>query len=243
MTLKELWKFIKNGRYLKGMLRKSEAEIISVENPAEDYYVVKLKIEPGFNWNPGEHAMFRLPAKNVEGVDYRIFSVASVPEEGYILLGMRIGKKISSFKKELLSMQKGEKVSITGPFGWFRIRDNVSPMVMFASGVGVTPIRSLLKYLANDKSRQIEIVYASNSYYLFGEEIEQIVQNNSRMTLYKTVTPEETQEKLAELASKYGDTAYYYISGAPGVLESIRNLLHTKGVENKRIIDDTLKGY
>ncbi len=225
------------------MLRKSESEIISIENPAEDYYVVKLRIEPGFRWNPGEHAMYRLPSKNVEGVDYRIFSVASIPEERFMLLGMRTGKQISSFKKELLSMKKGEKVAITGPFGWFRIRDNVSPMVMFASGVGVTPIRSLLKYLENDKSRQIEIVYASTSYYLFGEEIEQIVKNNSRMTLYKTVTPEETQEKLAQLAEKYKNTAYYYISGAPAVLESIRNLLNTKDIENKRIIDDALKGY
>ena len=243
MTIKELWKFVKNGKYLKGMFRKSEAEVISVENPAEDYYVVKLKTEPGVTWMPGEHAMYRLPSKNVEGVDYRIFSIASIPKEGFMLLGTRAGEQISSFKKELISMQQGEKVFITGPFGWFRIRDNVSPLVLFASGVGITPIRSLLKQLENDTGRPVEIVYASSSYYLFEEEIKEIVQNNLIMSLHKTVTAEETQEKMEQLAAIYGNAAYYYISGSPAVLESIRCLLQAKGIKNNHIIDDTLKGY
>lgn len=225
------------------MMKKSEAKIISIENPAEDYYVVKLKTEPGFCWTAGEHAMFSLPTKNVDGVDYRIFSMASIPEEGFLLLGTRTKSQISSFKKELLSMQPGEKVAITGPFGEFRIKDKVSPIVMFASGVGVTPIRSLLKYLENDTGRPVETVYASNSYYLFGEEIERIVQNNSSMTLYKTVTAQETQEKLAQLAAKYENDAYYYISGAPAVLEFIRGMLNTKEIKDNRIIDDALMGY
>lgn len=243
MTIKELWKFVKNAKYLKGMLHKSEAEIISVENPAEDYYIVKLKTEPGVTWAAGEHAMYQLPSKKVEGEDYRIFSIASIPEEGFMLLGTRTGKQASSFKQELISMQKGEKVAITGPFGWFRIRDNVSPLVLFASGVGITPIRSLLKQLENDTGRPVEIVYASSSYYLFEEEIQQIVQNNLIMKLHKTVTPEETQKKLDDLASIYGNAAYYYISGSPAVLESVRSLLLTKAIKNNHIIDDTLKGY
>lgn len=225
------------------MMKRTEAKIISIENPAEDYYVVKLETEPGFSWTAGEHAMFSLPAKNVEGVDYRIFSMASIPKEGFLLLGTRTKSQISSFKKELLSMQQGEKVTITGPFGEFRIKDNVSPIVMVASGVGVTPIRSLLKYLENDTRRPVEIVYASGSYYLFGEEIERIVQNNSCMMLYKTVTAQETQEKLAQLADKYESDAYYYISGAPAVLSSIRELLNLRGIKDERIIDDALMGY
>ena len=187
--------------------------------------------------------MFSLPTKNVEGIEYRIFSMASIPEEGFLLLGTRTKSEISSFKKKFLSMQQGEKVAITDPFGAFRIKDNLSPVVMFASGVGVTPVRSLLKYLENDRSRPVEIVYASNGYYLFGEEIERIVQNNSSMTLYKTVTAQETQEKLAQFAAQYGNDAYYYISGAPAVLESIRGLFHTRGIQDDRIIDDALAGY
>ena len=160
-----------------------------------------------------------------------------------MLLGTRAGEQISSFKKELISMQQGEKVSITGPFGWFRIRDNVSPLVLFASGVGITPIRSLLKQLENDTGRPVEIVYAASSYYLFEEEIKEIVQNNLIMSLHKTVTAEETQEKMEQLAAIYGNAAYYYISGSPAVLESIRSLLQAKGIKNNHIIDDTLKGY
>ena len=63
------------------------------------------------------------------------------------------------------------------------------------------------------------------------------------MTLYKTRSVEETQSKLAELAVKYGNSAYYFTSGSPVVIDSTRIMLKEKGIRNKHIIDDTLKGY
>ena len=63
------------------------------------------------------------------------------------------------------------------------------------------------------------------------------------MTLHKTRNPEETQKKLAELAKKYDNTAYYYVSGAPTVLQPTIDLLKSKGVKKKRIISDTFEGY
>ncbi len=243
MQLKEALKFITNIKHFKGLFRKSIATIESIENPYEDYYVIKLATAPGFTWNPGEHGIFKLIGKDIKGTDYRLFSVASIPEEGYILLGIRTGKEPSSYKKELISMKKGEKVSLSGPFGWFKLMDRTSPLVLFASGVGITPIRALLKELENDMNRPVEVVYASYQFYLFEEEIERIVNNNPKITLHKTVTPEETQHKLTKLATQYGNNAYYYNSGAPAVLESVKTLLNAKGINDKRIVDDTLKGY
>ena len=242
-SIKDILKLIKNIKYLTGIRKSSLASIESIENPYEDFYEVRLKPSPDLTWSPGEHGMFKLPGKKVEGVDYRLFSVASTPEEGYMLLGMRTGKEISSFKKVLLGMKKGEQVSIKGPFGWFKIRDNTSPLVLFANGVGITPIRALVKELENDYNRPIEIVYASYKYYLFEEELTAIANKNPQMTLHKTVTPEETQMKLSQLADKYGNEAYYFISGSPAVLESVTALLKGKGIASKKIIDDTLKGY
>lgn len=243
MQFKEVLKFIVRIKHFKGLFKKSVATIDSIENPYEDYYVIKLATAPGFTWNPGEHGMFKLLDKQVEGTDYRLFSVASIPEEGYMLLGIRTGKEPSSYKRELISMKKGDKVSVSGPFGWFKLIDKTSPIVLFASGVGITPIRALLKELENDTNRPIEVVYASYKFYLFEDEIERIANKNPKIALHKTVTPEETQNKLAELASQYDNKAYYYSSGAPAVLESVKTLLNSKGIKDKRIIDDTLKGY
>ena len=109
------------------------------------HYTVKLKNDTGLTWVPGEHGIFTLPSKKIEGRKYRLFSIASIPEEGFILLGTRTGKEISSFKQALLTMKPNEKVALRGPFGWLKIQDETSPIVMFANGVGIALIRALLK--------------------------------------------------------------------------------------------------
>ena len=237
--LKTIWGFIKNARYLKGMNRKTIATVISIENPKNDYYTISLKPAEGFTWNAGEHVMIRLP----DHKDFRILSIASIQEEGILLFGTRTGKEISDFKKVLLSLKPKSKVSIMGSFGWFRIRDDYSPIVLFAGGVGITPVRALVKELEHSKTRPIHIVYSSNDFYLFDKEITNIVKNNSKMKLYKTSTPEETQEQLTKLATLFGNKAYYYMSASPSVITSVSKLLRSKGIPGKRMIDDTMRGY
>lgn len=243
MDIKEILKFVKNYKFFKGMLIKSEAEIIAIENPAEDYYTVKLKTKAGLTWNTGEHAIYKIPGQKLQGSNSRILSVASNPDEGFMLLGFRTGEKISEYKKTLISMKKGDKIIVNGPFGWFRIKDETSPIVMFASGVGVTPIRAFMKALEHNESRPVEVVYASRSFYLFGEELEEIAKNNPVMNLHKTTSSKQSQGKLIELAQTYGNKAYYYVSGSTAVIESTRELLNKQGIQDQHIIDDTMRGY
>ncbi|MBM6614985.1 FAD-dependent oxidoreductase [Desemzia sp. RIT804] len=225
-----------------GVVKKGTFPIESIENPYGDYYIVKIKNDAGLTWVPGEHGIYTLPDKQIKGRKYRLFSVASIPEEGFIMIGTRTGKEISSFKQAMLSMEPGEKVTLRGPFGWFKIKDETSPVVLFASGVGVTPVRALLKQLEFNTNRAIEVVYSSSGYYLFGDEIEQIAMNNPMVHLNKLSSREETAAKLGELADKYGNSAYYYNSGAPAVLKSAKKQYMEKGIKKKRIISDTFLG-
>ncbi|MDD3960020.1 MAG: FAD-dependent oxidoreductase [Clostridiaceae bacterium] len=228
---------------ITGVFRKSVATVDSVENPFEDYYLIRLIPAPGVSWTPGEHGIFRLPLRDIKAWNWRPFSVASIPEEGVVLIGTRTGQTASPFKRRFLQLDKGSPVKMNGPFGWFKLKDATSPVVFFAAGVGITPIRALLLSLRADTSRDIEIVYASGGQYLFGEEIEGIVRDNPKMTLYKTTDPESTRTQLAALAAKHDDRAYYFLSAAPGVIRSVRRHLRSSGISRKRIIDDTFRGY
>ena len=125
---------------------------------------------------------------------------------------------------------------MNGPFGWFKLKDATSPVVFFAAGVGITPIRALLLSLRADTSRDIEIVYASGGQYLFGEEIEGIVRDNPKMTLYKTTDPESTRTQLAALAATQPRLLLFRGTGDPVCTTSLAAPL-------KRIIDDTFRGY
>ena len=228
---------------LRGIQNKSTATIISIENPFDDYYTIALETEPGFSWEAGKHGILTLPEKKIEGKKFRGFSFASIPSEGKLILGTRTGKAKSSYKAALLSMNAGEKVQLRGPMGGFVIQDQTSPMVLIASGVGITPYRALLKALEHDISRPIELVYASRQYYLFGDEIQIIADANSKIKIHKTHDTAETKAKIESLVKKYSNTAYYYISGAPSMIQSTKKDIKAQGVRAKRIISDEFLGY
>lgn len=227
----------------KGLFKKSIATIESIENPFEDYYVISLKPAPGTRWEPGEHGIFKLPEAKVEGKKFRALSIASVTEEGNILLGTRTGKDISSFKKALIDSPKGTKVKVTGPFGWFKIQDHSSPIVMAAAGVGITPIRALLKDLEEDMARPITLVYAAMDNYLFGEELESIAEANPKISLIKTSEPSETTDAVKKLAETHGSDAWYYVSGSQGFIKGMKETITGSGVNGKRFINDPFLGY
>lgn len=234
---------IKNARYLKGMTNKSEARIISIKNPHDDYYVITLKPAEGFHWEAGEHVMVKLPNHPEVKKEYRMLSIASLPEEGVIMFGTRTRHRPSEFKKVLLSLLPDDVVAMQGAFGWFRIRDDVSPIVIYAGGVGITPVRPVLKELEKAPARPVHVVYASSDYYLFEKEIREVVDRNPMMSLDMVSTAEESQAILARLAEQYGNKAYYFVSSSPAIIDSVSKLLKGKGISGKRLIDDAMRGY
>jgi len=226
----------------KGIFNKRQLLIDSIEHVKEDYYVVHMKAKTPFEWHAGEHGIFKLPGQEVQGKKWRAFSIASVDSEGLITIGIRTGEKISSFKDKLIHMKKGEVVEVRGPFGWFKIRDKETPIVMIASGVGVTPIRALAKSVEDDTSRQIHIIYSSK-YHLFGQDLQTIAQNNETIELALTQSREETVSAYITLAKKYGNKALYYISGSQNVIQSVKDRLKEEGIKNNRVINDPFFGY
>ncbi len=53
----------------------------------------------------------------------------------------------------------------------------------------------------------------------------------------------ESEKTLLDLVKKYSNEAYYYNSGAPVVIKSVRSLLKTNGIKNKNLINDSFSGY
>ncbi len=227
----------------KGIFHKSSAFFESAENVHGDYYIIKLKPQPNISWRPGEHAAFTLPGAGVKGKKWRAFSIASIPGEGVILIGTRTGKTPSSFKQHLINMKKGDKVNIYGPLGWFVFQDDTSPMVLIASGVGITPIRALLKELEKGSKRRVEIIHAARGYHLFEDELKSIAKKNDKIRLCLTANRELTGEAVTKLAQRYGSNAYYYISGSRKVIKSIRKTIKSAGINRGRIITDPFFGY
>ncbi|MBI9095872.1 MAG: FAD-dependent oxidoreductase [Sphaerochaeta sp.] len=230
-------------RYFKGLFKTHSMRFISMEKVSGDYILVKMQAPYPIEWEAGQHGAFTLPGKKFKGRPYRAFSLASSPGEETLLIATRTGSTVSAFKQTMMKMQQGETIKMRGPFGWFVVQDDTSPIVMLAQGVGITPIRSLLYTLKDETSRPIHLIHSAKDFHLFSDEFKQLEQKNPEIKLTYVSDREEFKEALTAVASTYGSSAYYYVAGSFEAIRSIRSLLKGLKVKGKRIIYDPFFGY
>lgn len=89
------------------------------------------------------------------------FSVATAPEES--LSGFELAIKIyGDFTKRAGKLMPGDKVGIQGPFGVFVLPPEVERVAMFAGGIGLTPLRSMLRSLAQTRPDvEVTLLYSN----------------------------------------------------------------------------------
>src|SRR6266568_8903150 len=90
-----------------------------------------------------------------------MFTMASSPTEKEIHIGVKFSEPSSKFKRALLAMQPGDAVEVGQIAGDFTLpKDPAQKLVFVAGGIGVTPFRSMLKYLLDTgQKRDIVVLY------------------------------------------------------------------------------------
>lgn len=230
-------------RYFKGLFTTHSMRFVRMEKVSDDYILVHMQAPHPIAWEGGQHGAFTLPGKKFKGRYYRAFSLANAPDEDTFLIGTRTGAKPSAFKQAMMNMQEGDTIKLRGPFGWFVVQDDTSPIVMLATGVGITPMRSLLYELKDETSRPIHLIHSAKDFHLFADEFKQLAEKNKEIKLTFVPNREEFKEALTAVALTYGSNAYYYVSGTFDAIKSTRSLLKSLKVKGKRIIYDPFIGY
>ena len=93
----------------------------------------------------------------------RYFTISSSPTESEIRIGIKFYQNSSSFKKTLLNLKTGDKVLAGSLSGDFTIANTKEKKFVFvAGGIGITPFRSILKYLIDNNVKKDIILLYSN---------------------------------------------------------------------------------
>lgn len=93
----------------------------------------------------------------------RYLSISSSPtEECYLEFTKKLTN--SDFSKALSQLHSGDTVRIEYPFGKFTLDDSGTKIAFLSGGIGITPIRSIIKYVV-DKNLDTDmvLVYANHS--------------------------------------------------------------------------------
>jgi len=145
----------------------------------------------GFRFKPGQFAWltaWRTPFSDTE----HPFSIASSAEKTDSIQ-MSI-KNLGPFTERIQSLKTGERVYVDGPYGSFNLDryPDVQRLILIPGGIGVTPIMSMLRTMADrGDARPITLFYCNREWetVTFKEEIKTLESKLDLKTVYTIEKP------------------------------------------------------
>lgn len=204
---------------------------------------VTLKFIPDskFEWLAGQAIIINLPHPNMDDRgDKRIFTISSAPSEGFIDVTTRNFKDTAStFKKALFNLEIGDTVEVEGPVtsrGDFLAQDSSIDYIFLIGGIGITPVRSIMKeYEITKKQLKGILLYANKDEdYIFGKELNDIAQNFPNFKILPYSSKRIDEDTLKDLQSQYPN-GVFELSGATVFVDEMIGLLKNIGVEDDNI--------
>lgn len=108
---------------------------------------LQLKRPEGFEYQGGQFIEIQITKVG----EWYPFSLASSPLESELLIVTRL--RDTAFKRQLGSLEIGDEVALTGPWGNLVLPKTLPPKIGFlAGGLGINPVRSMLYGLMTDQS-------------------------------------------------------------------------------------------
>ena len=135
------------------------------ERCGSDIRTLRFERPEGYTFEPGQ--WFRLTLPTSDGPVAETFSHCSAPSDPYLELTTRMSG--SAFKEALVALEPGVTVHVVGPGGRLRLGDDVERVTFLVGGVGITPVRSILR---DAKARSRRFV---DALLLFGNRDESCV--------------------------------------------------------------------
>jgi len=173
----------------------------------------------------------------------RYFTVASSPTEKELMLATRVPAPDSSFKQQLMAMKPGDTLLAADVTGSFVLPEATDRKLAFlAGGIGVTPFRSIAKYLTDvDQRRDIRHICFGNSPTDFAfTDIFAAAEKVGVQTTYEAVriNPELIKTDIPDYKERV-----FYLSGPLVFVQSAEKILLDLGVKRRQIRKDFFPGY
>lgn len=185
---------------------------IQIECPPHVANYKDYKIEDKFRGDWDKFNMWGLVSKVDEGVT-RAYSMANYPEEsGIIMLNVRIASPPWDRKNNgwmnvppgimssyIFSLNPGDEVTISGPFGEFFARETDKEMVFIGGGAGMAPMRSHIfdQFKRINTNRKVSFWYGARSFReaFYVNDFEEIQKENENFTWHIALSEPMPEDK------------------------------------------------
>lgn len=223
------------------------------------------------DWN--QFNMWDLQMKNPEET-YRAYSMANYPKEGNIVkLNIRIAtppwdRSKGAFQKVnsgicssyIFSRKPGDKVTISGPYGEFFIKDTDREMIYIGGGAGMAPLRSHIFHLFNTlkTGRKVSYWYGARSKreVFYEEEFREIEKQFPNFKFHIALSEPKEEDNWTGYTGFIHQVLYneylnkheepeeieYYLCGPPVMNDAVQKLIYDLGVPDEMLAFDDFGG-
>jgi predicted ferric reductase len=224
--------FLLRRPYRVAEVRKERGETVTL--------VMQPDGHPGFRFTPGQFGWL-----TVWGNPFKItahpfsFSSSAEAADGTVEMSIR---NLGDFTSRICNVPVGKRVYLDGPYGAFTIGHPADMHVLIAGGVGITPMMSMIRTLADvgDK-RPVILLYGSKDWdsITFREELEALKARLDLTVVHVLSDPptDWTGERgyiSAALLARHLPTPYvdheYFICGPGPMMDAIEKALGELGV-------------
>lgn len=241
---------------------------IQIECPPHVAEYKNFDIEEEYREDWDKYNVWQYTSKVDEPV-VRAYSMANYPgEKGIIMLNVRVASppprlpdvppgKMSSY---IFDQKPGDKVTISGPYGEFFIKDTDAEMVYIGGGAGMAPLRSHIFELFKERKTDRKVTYwyggrSLRELFYIDEfrEIEKEFPNFKFNIALSEPLPEDNWDGYTGfihqvLLDNYlkdhpaPEDIEYYICGPPMMNSAVFKMLDDLGVEQENIAFDDFGG-
>lgn len=240
---------------------------IDVPKIEVDYKSFDVQEEYRSDWD--RMNMWDLKMKNPEPV-FRAYSMANHPAEGnIIMLNIRIATPPWDRNKGqfmnvnpgicssyIWSLKPGDKVTISGPYGEFHIKDTDKEMMFIGGGAGMAPLRSHIfdQFLTKHTTRKASYWYGGRSVreLFYVDEFEKIAEENPNFSFHVALSeplPEDNWKGYTGFIHQVIFDNYlknhpepeeieYYLCGPGAMTDAVIKMLDNLGVPPENILFD-----
>lgn len=214
-------------------------------------FPIKTKDAP---FEPGQFFFLAIKVRGVDGVHH--FSFSSSPTDvDYIEFTKRITSH--DFSQALDNAKPKTWAHIKSPLGKFTLPSQRQPLAFLTGGIGITPIRSMLRYIAHkDPNYDIALLYGNKSYkdIAFYHELNELTIILPSFRLEHVLSghdfPNDWQgrrgyinkDSVVEAIPDYKERLSY-VSGPPKMVLSLVEQLTAIKISEQQIKRDSFTGY
>ena len=242
---------------------------IQVDVPKTSVDFKDFDIDPEYREDWDKMRLWDLQMHNPEP-QFRAYSMANAPSEGNIvMLNVRIATPPFDRKKGqflnvnpgicssyIYSLKPGDKVSISGPYGEFRVKETDKEMMFIGGGAGMAPMRSQIfdQVKTKNTARKASFWYGGRSLreLFYVEDFTKLAQEHPNFSFHIALSEPKPEDHWT------GDVGFihnvifenylknhpepeeieYYLCGPPMMIAAVLRMLDDLGVPKENIAFD-----